>query len=394
MLTARALPAALGLLLALPAAGVAAPTPDRVLDEVSAPFDVGVDGAVVAYTRRVGTRGVQVVIRDGSRPAVRLSAGRGASAVDVGRDERGRRVVVYTRCGARCDLVAFSPAAGRSRVVARGVPASDVAVGRGRAFWIDGRRVRSRALTGGPVRAEGLARGLAPAELDTDGITLAVTGELPTGFGNGTTGLSVTRVGSGRARLRAERTYGEEYAALRSPVVTAQGVSTLFDYFTEGVSYAFADAPAGGRGFRERTTGGMGVLQWDAGGGSAAFVEAPTNVGCEVGDAFSENVVARAPCRIVLAAAQGERLLPPRVALARSSATVLRATLAGSRVVGRRGLAGVAVELRRKGRVVARLVTDAGGRVALPPRPEDARPDDALAVVALTEPPSYAYYGP
>ena len=383
------LPIALLALVALPAAASATPRADRVLDEVSAPMDVGIDGRVVAYTRRVGTRGVQVVVRDGDRPVVRLAAGRGVSPVDVGRDASRRHVVVFVRCGGRCDLVASSPSAGRSRVVVRGVRASEVTIGRGRVFWIEGRQVRSRALDGGAVRREAVVRGMDPTELDTDGTTLAVTGDVPTDVGNGATGLSVTRVGSGRARLRGERAYGEEYAAIRGPVVTARGVTTLFDSFIEGVSAAFADFAAGKRGLAESTTGGMELLKWDAAGGRAAFIEAPTDVGCGVGDAFAEQLVADAPCRIVVASTAGERLLGPRVAISRTTATVLRTTLLAGSVSGRLPVAGVAVELRRDGGVVGRLVTDARGRVTLPAG--DA--EKPLAVVAMTEPRSYGYYG-
>lgn len=388
MLARLALPAVVALM-ALPVAASATPRADRVLDEVSAPFDVGIDGRVVAYTRRVGTRGVQVVVRDGDRPVVRLTAGRGVSPVDVGRDRRGRRVVVYVRCGGRCDLVAYTPSAKRSRVVVPGVRVSDVTVGRARVFWIQSRQVRSRALDGGPVRREAVARGMNPSELDTDGKTLAVTGEVPFENGNGATGLSVTRVGSGRARLRGERAYGEEYAAIRDPVVIPSGVTTLFDSFIPGVAAAFADFAPGKRGFSKRTTGGMGLVQWDAAGGRAAFVEAPTDVGCGVGDAFTEQLVADTPCRIVVASTGGERLLGPRVAISGTTATVLRTTLVGDRVTDRQGIAGVTVELRRDEKVVGRLVTDARGRVTLPPR--DA--EKPLAVVAMTEPPSYGYYG-
>ncbi len=380
---------ALSLLAAFPGGASATPVPDRVLAEVTAPLGVGIDGSVVAYSRRVGTRGVEVVVRDGDRPAVRLAAGRGIGAVDVGRDRRDRVVVVYARCGGRCDLVAFGLAVGRTRVVVRGVRATDVTVGRGRVFWTDGKRVRSRSLDGGPVRGEAVAGRMDPTEIDTDGTTLAATGEVPFDDGNGATGLSVTRVGSGRARLRGSRGYGEEYAAIRSPVVTRAGVTTLLDSFPPGVAPGFADFAAGTRGFTGRTAGGMKLLDWDAAGSSAVFVEAPTDVGCGVGDAFADEKVLDAPCRIVRAELGGERLLPPRVAISGATATVLRTTLLGGEVTGRQGLPGVAVELLRDGRVVGQLVTDAQGRVPLPAGDMGG----PLAVVAATEPRSYAYNG-
>jgi len=64
--------------------------------------------------------------------------------------------------------------------------------------------VSGRARWTAPIRREAVAPGLRPIDLDTDGRTLAVTGDLPfeLDVGNGTTGLSVTRPGSGRARLR------------------------------------------------------------------------------------------------------------------------------------------------------------------------------------------------
>jgi len=192
------------LVAALPAAASATPAFDRVLDELTGPLDVGIDGPVTAYTRRVGTRGAELVVRNGSRSVRRIPAGRGVSHVDVGRDRRGRRVVVFSRCGARCEVRSLPAGGGRSREIARAGRVLDLSVGAGRAFWTDGRRVRSRALDGGPIRREAVAPGLRPIDLDTDGRTLAVTGDLPfeLDVGNGTTGLSVTRPGSGRARLR------------------------------------------------------------------------------------------------------------------------------------------------------------------------------------------------
>jgi hypothetical protein len=169
--------------------------------------------------------GVEVVIRDGDRPVRRIAAGRRSfSPVAVGRDGRGKRVVVYPRCAGSCDLVAYAVSANRSRVIARRVVnVVDVTVGGGRVFWADGRRVRSVSTSGGRVRGEAVAPKLKPTDIDSDGTTLAATGSLPGEFDGGATGLSVTRVGSGRARLRAERHYSEEYAAMRAPLAHAQG---------------------------------------------------------------------------------------------------------------------------------------------------------------------------
>ena len=376
----------LALALGLPAGASAAPVPDRVVAEVSEPLGVGISGPVLAYSRRVGTGGVQIVVHDGDAPAKRLSAGRGTGPVDVGRDRRGRPVVGYERCGGRCDLVAFSPSERRSRVAVRGVRALDVTIGRGRIYWADGRTVRSRSLVGGPVRREAVARGVSAVEIDTDGRTLAVVGDGPSDIGNGSSALSVTRPGSGRARLRGERAYGEEYAELRGPVVTRSGVTTLFDEVTAGVAYGFADFRAGGRGLQERTSGGMGIAEWDADDRAMALVEAPSEGGCMVGDTEADDVALEAPCRIVLARSGGERLLPPRISISRNVATVLQTTLRAGTVTGRRPLAGVAVQFRRGGEVRARLMTDAQGRVMLPPTQ-----GEGLAVVAETTPRSYAY---
>ena len=389
-LNARRLVVVLGALLPVlvpPAGASAAPQPDRVVAEITGePQGVGVSGSVLAYGDAYDTR---IVVRDGSAPARRLSAGKRGGALDVGRDRRGRPVVVYARCGRRCDLVAFSPSAGRSRIVVKDVRGFvyDVTVGRGRIFWIAGSTVLSRSLDGGPVRREAVAKGVDPSEIDTDGRTLAVVGGGPWEFGNGSTALSVSRVGSGRARIRGERIQGEEYAALRGPVVTRAGVSTLFDVFTGGVAYGFADFRAGGRGLQDRTTGGTGIAEWDADGNDMVFVEAPSTAGCAVGDSEAEENVLDAPCRIVRARLGGERLLPPRIAISGEVATVLQATLQGDKVTGRRPLAGVAVEVRTEADVLARLVTDARGRVTLPEEGGE------LAVVAETTPRSYAYYG-
>ncbi|CAA9470147.1 MAG: hypothetical protein AVDCRST_MAG53-1215 [uncultured Solirubrobacteraceae bacterium] len=270
-----------------------------------------------------------------------------------------------------------------------GVRALDVTIGRGRIYWADGRTVRSRSLDGGPVRREAVARGVSSVEIDTDGRTLAVVGDGPSDIGNGSSALSVTRPGSGRARLRGERAYGEEYAELRGPVVTRSGVTTLFDEVTAGVAYAFADFRARGRGLQERTSGGMGIVEWDADDRAMALVEAPSEGGCTVGDIEDDDAVAfEAPCRIVLARSGGERLLPPRISSSRRVATVLQTTLRAGTVTGRRPLAGVAVQFRRGNEVRARLVTDAQGRVMLP-----TTEGEGLAVVAETTPRSYAYLG-
>ena len=63
---------ALVVVAALPPSASAAAVADRVIDEVSAPMDVGIDGNVIAYTRRVGSKitgrlplaGVAVEVRD------------------------------------------------------------------------------------------------------------------------------------------------------------------------------------------------------------------------------------------------------------------------------------------------------------------------------------------
>ncbi len=388
MTTGALLTSAMLALAALPTSASAAAVPDRVVDEVSSPMDVGLDGPVVAYTRRVGTRGVEVVVRDGERPAVRLAAGRGSSPVGVGRDRAGKRVVVYVRCGGRCDLVAYSPSAKRSRIVDRGFAgATDLAVGKGRVFWADGKRVRSRALAGGPVRREAVVAHMEPTELDTDGNTLAVTGDMP-GEYSGATGVSITRPGSGKARLRAERQYAEEYAGFRVPVVTAKGVTTLFDHFTFTTSTTFADLAAGDHGWDERGTGGMQILTWDAYGANAVLVEAPSDAGCALGSDFAEVTIARVPCRIVLADLSRERVLPPRIAIDKRVATVLRTNVRGSKVTGRTPLTGVAVEVRDSDeKLVASLVTDAEGKATLP----EAEDGEGLAVTAATTPVSYAY---
>ena len=378
------------LTLVLPVDASAGPAPDRVVAEVSGELQgvgVGVSGSVLAYGEPAGDD-TRIVVRDGSAPARRLAAGERGGELDVGRDRRGRPVVVYARCGRRCDLVAFSPSAGRSRIVVKDVRGFifDVTVGRGRIFWIAGSTVRSRSLDGGPVRREAVAKGVDPLEIDTDGRTLAVVGVGPAETGQELTALSVTRVGSGRARIRGERTRGEEYAALRGPVVTRTGITTLFDY-SPGVSYGFSDFTAGGRGWKDRTTGGTGIAQWDADGEDMVFVEAPSTAGCAVGDSEADENVLEAPCRIVRARLGGERLLPPRIAISADAATVLQTTVAGNKVTGRRPLAGVAVQVRLGADVRARLVTDAQGRVTLPP-PEEG----GLAVVAETTPRSYAFY--
>src|SRR4051794_6328019 len=52
------------------------------------------------------------------------------------------------------------------------------------------------------------------------------------------------------------------------------------------------------------------------------------------------------PCRIVLADLSRERVLPPPISIAQRVATLAQTKLRGSRVMGRKPLAGVAVEVR------------------------------------------------
>ncbi len=302
-------------LAAFPTCASGAAVPDRVADEVSGPIDVGIDGSVVAYAHRVGTRGVEVVVRDGSKPAVRLDAGRRESPIGVGRDRAGRRVVVYLRCGGTCDLVAYSPSAKRSRVVDEGFArATDLAVGKGRVFWIVGRRAFSRPLGPGKARREAVVANMDPRTLDSDGTTLAVVGDLPGEFDGGATGVSITR-------------------------------------------------------------------------DRAVFVEAPSDAGCALGSDFLEQIIARVPCRIVVADLARERILPPRIAIDERVATVVRTKVRGSKITGRLALAGVAVEVRDSDeQLIASLTTDARGKVTLP-----EADGDGLAVSAATTPRSYAY---
>ena len=198
--------------------------------------------------------------------------------------------------------------------------------------------------------------------------------------------MSITLVGSGKARPRAARSYSEEHAGFRIPVVTASGVTTLFDHFTFTTSTSFAVLGTGKTGWKERGTAGIEILTWDADGDRAVFAEAPSDAGCR--NDFLEQIVERVPCRIVLADLSGERLLPPRISIVKRVATVAQAKVRGRHVIGRLPLAGVAVEVRDSGKVVASLTTDAQGKVTLP----EGESGDGLAVQAATTPVSYAYY--
>jgi len=266
--------------------------------------------------------------------------------------------------------------------------ATELAVGKRRVFWISGARVYSRPFGAGRARREALAAHLRPGSLDSDGTTLAVVGDLPGEFAGGATGVWVTRVGSGKARLRAARSYSEEYAGFRIPVVTARGVTTLFDHFTFTTSTSFAELGTGKTGWNERGTAGIEILTWDADGDRAVFVEGPSDAGYAIGNDYLEQIVERVPCRIPLADPSGERLMPPRISIVKRVATVAQAKVRGRRVIVRAPLAGVAVEVRESGKVVATLTTDAQGKVTLP----EGESGDGLAVQAATTPLSYAYY--
>lgn len=380
---------------ALPAtasAGVRGPASDVVVAEVSAPMDVAIDGPVVAYTQRIGKAGAEVVVVDraGTR---RIPAGRGSSPVAVGRGPGGRRWVAYQRCTPRCALVARPVAAGgRSKVIAGGTRPNDLAVGGGRVFWIEGRRVRSRALRGGAIRREAYAGIDTPDRLDADARTLAVTGDTDGDEDSGIEGgsaLSVSRPGSGRARVRAARSYSQEPVAYRSPVITKAGITTLFeDGFAFDTARKFADFPAGRRGVSTRGSGGMEIVEWDASGDAAVFLEAPTDVGCGIGSQFQDTTIAAAPCRIVRADLGGERLLPPAITVASATATVRQVRMRRGRVTGATPLPGVPVEIRDgDGKLLRVVATDARGTI------DHSAFDSALALIARTTPRSYGFVG-
>ena len=359
-------------------------------------MDVGINGSVVAYTHRVSSARTEVVIRLGNAAPRRIAAGKGYSPVDVGHDRRGRRVVAFQRCAARCDLMTVPVVGGRPRVVARIGRAADVTIGRGRIVWIEGRRVRSRLLAGGPVHREAVAFGMRPQRIDTDGRTLAVTGEMVYQDINGKSGLSVTRPGSGRARLRGSKGFGEQYAAIRSPAVTPDGITSLYETSEASggptLAQTFAVFAEGGRGYDLQTTGGMHVLEWDASGTNAAFIQGATDAGCMIGDAREGIAVGAAPCRIVRADLSSERRLPPMIvgSVATTGLAVQALTLDGGKITSRTGLPGIPVEFRDKeGAVLGRTVTDEFGRL----RPTNLLPSptSAIAVLAATTPRSYAF---
>lgn len=381
----------------------AAPVSDVVLDEVRAPLDVGINGSVVAYTHRTASARTEVVIRLGAAAPRRIAAGKGYSPVDVGVDRRGRRVVGFQRCAARCDLMTVPVVGGRPRVVARIERAADLTIGRGRIFWIEQRQVRSRLLAGGPIRREAVASGVRPQRIDTDGRTLAVTGEMVYQDINGKSGLSVTRPGSGRARLRGSKGFGEQYEAIRSPAVTPNGITSLYETSEASggptLAHTFAVFADGDRGYDLQTTGGMHVLEWDAAGNDAVFIHGATDAGCVIGDALEGIDVGAAPCRIVRADLSGERRLAPMLvesppmivgSVAITQLTVQVMTLADGKITSRVGVPGIAVEYRDdKGTILGRTVTDEFGRMR--PTTVLPSPKSSVAVVAATTPPSYAF---
>ncbi len=369
-------------LLAAPA--LAAPTPDRVLAEVSGASDVSVDGRIVVWSD-----GRNIVVHDGTRVVRRTP---GAGRVDVGKDARSRRVVAFTRCGRlRCALRVMPALSGPSRLIATATDILDVTVGGGRAFWIDGSKVRSRSLTGGTVRTEVVAGGVVPAFLDTDGRRLAVSGPGPDDEASNTSStiVSLTRVGSGRARVVGGTSYSQEFRGVENPVVTRTGVAALFTAgFGRGPATKLEIYPASG-GRRGQSTGGMPIVNWDTSGDATVFLEAATGVGCGIGvlDALDPDASVRladAPCRVVVARTDRERLLPPRIRLqGTTAATVRQTTLRAGKVTGSVPQVGVTVEERdAEGTLLRTSTTDAGGRVALG--------DDTRFLVALTASKSYA----
>ena len=187
-------------------------------------------------------------MRDGERPAVRLAAGRGESPVGVGRDragQAGRRVPALRRDAAISSRTRPPPSARASSI--RGFAgATDLAVGKGRVFWADGQAgALAAAAPAGRCAARPSSRTWNQPKLDSDGDDARRHRRPARRVLGGATGVSITRPGSGKARLRAERQYSEEYAGFRVPVVTAKGVTTLFDHFTFTTSTTFADLAAG-----------------------------------------------------------------------------------------------------------------------------------------------------
>lgn len=132
---------------------------------------------------------------------------------------------------------------------------------------------------------------------------------------NGKSGLSITRPGSGRARLRGSQGFGEQYEAIRSPAVTPNGITSLYETSEASggptLAHTFAVFADGGRGYDLQTTGGMHILEWDAAGNDAVFIQGATDAGCVIGDAREGIDVGAAACRIVRADLSGERVLPP-----------------------------------------------------------------------------------
>lgn len=282
-------------LLALPAGAEAAE--DQVIAEGNV-SDVAIVGRLVAWEAdgRAYVKPYRV------RPLV-LRAGGGRVAAG---EHQGRVHVVFARCGRSCSLMVVH----QRKVRALGIRTRlrDLAVAGGRVFWSDGRVVRSRALSGGAVRREALAGGIEPDAIDADGSTLAVVGDLPDRSDETNTfetGLSVTRPGSGRARLRGTISFSQEYRAQRSPMVTSDGVSTLIEYGPDEPADRIRRHFAGARRDREVSAGRMLIREWDVSGSRAAFLEAPTSIGCGVGatapDPVDNVFVAAAPCRVVIA---------------------------------------------------------------------------------------------
>jgi len=398
--TGPALTSGLLALAVLAPAAAAAPVPDRVLAEVARPLDVAMDGKVVAWLHLPGAgRATELVIHDGRRVVRRLPAGRSgegivdnaAASVDVGRDARGRAVVVFTSCpgveAEVCDVRVARAAGGPSKRLARvvGMP-DDVAVGGGRVVWNDGDdrgKVQWAPLTGGPVRvATSMAGPEYVADLATDGrrvVAHGYTSDQPDGSNSDYEySYLVKEAAFGSMRMRTLTEGGN--VSFDGVALTSRGIMGLDS------PRAFAELVGGRRTLRPT---GMPTMLADATGEAAVSVvgEAIRGEACGLRlidtdenpaglteaelQAVEDKADVPAPCRIVVSPrVRAERLLPPEITRSGRKATITRPVLSGGRVVRREAVrrAGIPVTVRDlDAKVVATLKTDAGGRVTLPP---------------------------
>jgi len=275
-------PLALGLLAATGVPQAAHGAPDIPVGEVEGSVALTVHGDTLAWIEYEET----VVLRRPDGRTQRFADANRTEELSLGRDARGRLVLVYPICATtrRCVLRRVDVRTGRRRTVAgiRGRISYPV-LRRGVLAWVQGDGVggvRTRALAGGPVRSQWVGRDLGVSGLDHDGRRLVVTGVTTSCCGQEDFDLRAVTLGSRRVRVLRSVTRGEDYRAMHTPELTGDGAVDVADADTEETAAVITRVPLDKPRRRTVRYFGMGFTTFARGGGQLAYVEAPSYLGC------------------------------------------------------------------------------------------------------------------